>query len=270
MTLLLAIAAILVACGALAIIVLRRRIERGATLRAMHKAAASERQAQERRRAELDYVLSRVDGEIEGIGFVGGSNPARRARYGEIREILQQALSVRSHAFPISGPCADAINGFRGEAGEREVVYNESGDGRWLQVTGDRDLLRWALGELLRNVAHHAGDWSRVSVLAEPTAGGIVLTVRDDGDGLDPAAAARLYSPFTPRSGSSGPGLGLYAVRFALESMGGTIEGRNGEHAGLAHRVRLPHPPEGPYGSATRATVHEGSIPIQRPRQTVG
>lgn len=245
----LAAVVVVLAAGALyAAFRFRKRIERAAVTRAARKAAEAEARRRGRLRGEVDYVLTRVREGIERDAASQPVIPARVARLEELSEVLSRTMAIRLEAFPISGPCAEVIDSLREKAGERDLLYSESGDGRWLQVSGDRPLLRWAVGEILQNTFLHAGDWSRIAILAEPVDGAILVTVRDDGVGLDRPAAARLHAPFTPRSGSPGPGVGLYAVRRIVESFGGSVEARSAPGEGLEHRLRIPHPPTGPYG----------------------
>jgi signal transduction histidine kinase len=248
---------------AVAFLLLRKRVETGALLKAAARAEAAARLRTSRGRAELDYVLERLDRELDHVAHPDGPQGARSARLRELRDVLRQSLVCAAETFPLSGPAAEVIDGFRPTAGERELLYSESGDGRWLQVQGDRMLLRWALGELFTNIALHAGDWSRIAVLAEPVDGAILLTVRDDGRGTDSTTTARLYSPYTPRTGSPGPGLGLYAVRTIVERLGGQVEVRSQSGDGLVHKLRLPTPPSGPYGGMRAPTHHAMAKPPQ-------
>lgn len=150
----------------------------------------------------------------------------------------------------------DRLDAFRATAGDRELLYSESGDGRWLHVMGDRETFAWALGEILANIETHAGGWSRVTVKAEPVRGGVLLTVRDDGPGLEPDRLVVLFHPFAAGPRASGAGLGLFTVREIVESWGGRIEARTAPGAGLLLRILLRHPPEGPYGTATAPPAH--------------
>ena len=226
----------------------KKRVERGSRARAQAKAAQARLLLEGRQRAEADYVLSRIEDEATRARLADAQSPEVLARFEEFRRVLAQTYSPSRIPFPVSGVCAEVIESFRAVAGERDLLYSESGDGRWLHGYGDRALLRWVVHELFANVAQHAGDWTRISVFVEPADGAVVLTVRDDGRGLDSSVAARLYSPFTPRSGSSGVGLGLYLVRRIVETTGGTIEARSTPGQGLLHLLRIPHPPAGPYG----------------------
>jgi len=72
--------------------------------------------------------------------------------------------------------------------------------------------------------------------------GGAVVVVHDDGPGIDPAAAARLFEPFfTTRRG--GTGLGLAIAKNIVEGLGGTIAVSGGAPAGTDVRITLPHAP---------------------------
>ncbi len=239
----------------------KKRIARGARVKAEERAVQARRLLEGRLMAEAEYVLSRIDVNLERLRGDDGPNSGSAARLQEIRSVLLRTFSVHAAPFPVSGACAEVVETLRETLGDRDLLYSESGDGRWLQACGDRALLGWAIRELFTNTAQHARDWTRIAVLAEPVDGAILLSVRDDGQGLDSSLAARLYSPFTPRAGSEGPGLGLYLVRRIVETVGGTVEARSAPGQGLVHRLRLPQPPSGPYGDAgrptPRATAHD-------------
>jgi HPt (histidine-containing phosphotransfer) domain-containing protein len=70
------------------------------------------------------------------------------------------------------------------------------------------------------------------------------LTVRDEGEPIDPADADALFDPFAARPGTPGTGehgaFGLAVVRRLVELMGGEIVCGNGTGAGGAITVTLP------------------------------
>ena len=79
--------------------------------------------------------------------------------------------------------------------------------------------------------------------------GGIVIVVHDDGPGLDPAAAARVFEPFfTTRRG--GTGLGLAIARNIIDGLGGSITISAGAPAGTDVRITLPPSPPRDTGKA--------------------
>jgi signal transduction histidine kinase len=72
--------------------------------------------------------------------------------------------------------------------------------------------------------------------------GGAVIVVHDDGPGIDPGAASRLFEPFfTTRRG--GTGLGLAIARNIVEGLGGSITISGGSPAGTDVRIELPPSP---------------------------
>jgi signal transduction histidine kinase len=70
------------------------------------------------------------------------------------------------------------------------------------------------------------------------TDGGIEIRVSDDGPGISPQIADRLFDPFATTKGS-GTGLGLAISRTIVQSHGGTIGVRAAEPRGCTFYVRL-------------------------------
>jgi len=68
-----------------------------------------------------------------------------------------------------------------------------------------------------------------------------VLSVRDDGQGMDAATKERLFEPFfTTKPVGQGTGLGLSVVHGIVTAHGGTITVHNNPGAGSTFEVRLP------------------------------
>ncbi|NUR90266.1 MAG: HAMP domain-containing histidine kinase, partial [Nonomuraea sp.] len=112
-----------------------------------------------------------------------------------------------------------------------------------LELECDPERVAQVLRILLDNALRHtvAGGHVRVTLEGEP--GAVLLTVSDDGIGLDPRDAGRLLARYGTSSPSPGYGLGLALVREVVDSHHGTIEvdGRPGE--GAAFTIRLPRAP---------------------------
>jgi signal transduction histidine kinase len=115
-------------------------------------------------------------------------------------------------------------------------------------LAGDQDALARLLVNLLDNAVRHAA--SRVCVSVREDDGWAVLTVTDDGPGIPPEDAERVFRRFArlddardrageDRAGEEGAGLGLAIVRSTAEAHGGTVSlGDAGP--GLRAVVRLP------------------------------
>ena len=115
-------------------------------------------------------------------------------------------------------------------------------------LAGDQDALARLLVNLLDNAVRHAA--SRACVSVREDGGWAVLTVTDDGPGIPPEDAERVFRRFArlddararageDSTGEEGAGLGLAIVRSTAEAHGGTVSlGDAGP--GLRAVVRLP------------------------------
>jgi signal transduction histidine kinase len=116
-------------------------------------------------------------------------------------------------------------------------------------VAGDPDALARLLVNLLDNAVRHAASRVCVSVLRD--GGWAVLTVTDDGPGIPPEDAERVFGRFArlddarARTGEDGAGLGLANVRSTAEAHGGTVS-LGDARPGLRAVVRLPLAPSTP------------------------
>lgn len=109
----------------------------------------------------------------------------------------------------------------------------------------DESELRRALINLIDNgmaACREAGRAERVELSASlDAAGGVVLRVSDDGDGVPPANRARIFEPdFSTKS--EGMGLGLAIVDGIVRGHGGSIVLEEGGERGAAFTIRLPGP----------------------------
>lgn len=107
----------------------------------------------------------------------------------------------------------------------------------------------WTLRELSRNLLHNAikhgppGSALQIRLVRDDTHA--VLTVADEGPGIDDALRARLFQPFSAGEATSGSGLGLAICREIVATLGGSIaldnrRGADGGVRGLDSVVRLP------------------------------
>jgi signal transduction histidine kinase len=102
------------------------------------------------------------------------------------------------------------------------------------------EVLESVLGNLLDNARAHAGPGARVRISATATAEAVELTVADDGPGISPANAAKVFDPFfTTARERGGTGLGLPIARALVRAHGGELALRPAAR-GAAFHVRLP------------------------------
>jgi signal transduction histidine kinase len=119
-------------------------------------------------------------------------------------------------------------------------------EGEFDEVAGDESLLRQALLNLARNAAEAcagAAGGGRVLLKGEvaraETSGVQRLRVLDNGPGISPEAASRLFRPFFTTK-ANGTGLGLAVVQKIVVQHGGQVEAENLPEGGAAFIVTLP------------------------------
>lgn len=114
-----------------------------------------------------------------------------------------------------------------------------------VEIAGDADRLRQALGNLLANARLHTPAGTTVTTsLAPAPGGGAVVTVTDDGPGIPDDLQPALFERFTrgDRSRSRGTGstgLGLAIVSAIVGAHGGTVSVESAPGR-TAFRVELP------------------------------
>jgi signal transduction histidine kinase len=104
-----------------------------------------------------------------------------------------------------------------------------------------REQLVQLLLNLVLNAADAVGSGGHIRISAEARADGVVLTVEDDGPGIDPELRDRLFEPFaTTKEPGKGTGLGLAVCRGLVEAVGGSISLDETYVAGARFVLGLP------------------------------
>ena len=102
----------------------------------------------------------------------------------------------------------------------------------------DRDQLLQVLHNLVRNGLEAVRGRGTVRVQAKREAGGVAISVSDDGPGIRGEDLSRVFEPyFTTKDG--GTGLGLAVARRIVEEHGGTIDVASAPGEGATFTVRL-------------------------------
>src|SRR6266540_2355037 len=112
-------------------------------------------------------------------------------------------------------------------------------------LVGDAGRLRQVLDNLLDNTRVHTPNGTPVRVKITREDGELVLTVADEGPGLSPEVASRVFERFyrgdpTRSRGTGGAGLGLSIVSAIVEAHAGKVSATSSNGAGTTFEVRLP------------------------------
>lgn len=103
----------------------------------------------------------------------------------------------------------------------------------------NRDGLARAIGNLVGNACKYAE--SNVTVIAEGNSDGLVVTVDDDGDGIDVEQRERVFEPFSRATDAlPGYGLGLALVRRICRRLNGDVVIDDSPLGGARLKITLP------------------------------
>ncbi len=107
----------------------------------------------------------------------------------------------------------------------------------------DPDKIDQILGNLIENALRHGAGTVTIVVeaaLGIGPGGGAAVSVRDQGEGIAPEFAPRVFRQFWRAKRRGGTGLGLYIVKGLVEAHGGTISVYPAPGGGAEFRFTLP------------------------------
>ena len=203
----------------------------------------------------------RVYSELLTLGWVreeGARRDAARVIEQESRRlghlvdnVLHFARQERGPAPPASEPVAlapllgEVLAGFAplaAAAGTRVVLRADD-----VAAWGERDALRQVVLNLLDNAVKYGPRGQTVVVGAERAGDGVHVWVEDEGPGIAPEDAARVWEPFTRLPATAratvGSGIGLAVVRQLVTAMHGAAAVERGAAGGARIVVTLPNAP---------------------------
>ncbi len=118
-----------------------------------------------------------------------------------------------------------------------------------LMISGNAEMLRHAVENVLRNALRHTPDDGRIGVRLEKKRDFCRLTVEDNGPGVPEAALEQIFRPFfrvdaSRQRASGGAGMGLSISESAVRAHRGRIWAENRKDGGLLVIMELPLEPE--------------------------
>ena len=190
----------------------------------------------------------------EAVLDAGGADPAllreilttlgRRAeslqRFTEAYRELARLPPPRLEPVPVAELAQDMARLFASRWPGVTLAVMVAAEGRWPL---DRDQIGQALWALLQNAAEAAtaahGGGAEVRLALSCDAAGLALSVEDNGPGVAPEQAGRIFRPFQT-SKVEGTGVGLSLARQIAQAHGGTLTVRPGPSA--LFTLQLPRP----------------------------
>jgi signal transduction histidine kinase len=182
---------------------------------------------------EGDPRQKHVDRILKEIGVLGGvvsdfldyarKRPMEKARI-DVHELAEEIASVSQR-----------------EAEAKQVRIGIEVE-RGLGADLDRDSIRRALLNLVKNAVQAAPENGQVTIRARGAGEAVELQVADDGPGIPPEKRDEVFRPFFTTK-QKGTGLGLALVKKAVDAHGGSV--RIEDHPGGGALVTLTLPGRG-------------------------
>lgn len=113
-------------------------------------------------------------------------------------------------------------------------------DDRTVKARVNHEKLLQVFLNLLRNAIQATREGGRIQIGVVAEGSRAVVTVADDGMGIEPAHLKRVWEPFFSTKGEVGTGLGLGICRRIVEEHGGTIQVESKPGEGATFRIELP------------------------------
>jgi two-component system OmpR family sensor kinase len=186
---------------------------------------------------DLELAMRRIEQEAGRMGLL-------------VEELLllarlDEGLPLDKAPVDLAQVAADAVADAHIADPERTIVVEAA---QPVLVLADESRLRQVAANLVMNALQHAGPQAHVAVSARAQDGWAVLEVKDDGVGMPPEVAKRVFEPFFQASdeadGSAGDGattgLGLAIAAGIAQAHGGSIMLETAPGQGASFVVRLP------------------------------
>jgi signal transduction histidine kinase len=159
----------------------------------------------------------------------------------DVSRIESGRMEVHRELVDIPGRVRRIIAG-RVAAGEPEDRYRLEVIGDLPDTWLDADKVDQILGNLVENAVRHGAGI--VTVVVERTRIGsdqaVAVSVRDQGEGIPPEMAHRVFRQFWRGKRRGGTGLGLYIVKGLVEALGGDITVGRAPDGGAEFRFTVP------------------------------
>ena len=191
---------------------------------------------------QVDHLVRLVDDLLDVSRITRGKVELDKARL-ELAQVIASAIEIasplferRRHALTVDVPAG-------------------------LQLEGDRTRLTQIFANLLTNASKYTPERGTIAVRAWRDGDELVVSVRDNGAGIDAVLLPRIFELFTqgPRPidrSEGGLGIGLTLVKSLTALHGGRVEARSdGPGHGSEFVVRLPAATEAPVAEPAGSTL---------------
>lgn len=186
---------------------------------------------------DVEMLMSRIESESRRMGLL-------------VEDLLLLARldaqrPLERHRVDLLALATDAVHDAQSIAPRRRIRMEVFDGPGTPEVLGDEARLRQVLSNLVANALQHTPEDAGVTVRVGTDADHTVLEVRDEGPGMRPEDAQRIFERFyradsSRARASGGTGLGLSIVDSLVYAHGGRVTVTTAPGQGCCFRVSLP------------------------------
>ena len=162
----------------------------------------------------------------------------------DVSRMIQGRVSLTVTPLDLRSIVGASVETLRPAAVAKGIVVNVEAADDVLPVIGDELRLQQVVWNLLTNALKYTPRGGHLTITTGIDGGRAVVSVRDDGEGIDPSFLPHLFEPFrqgASKTMRSGLGLGLAIVKRLVDLHGGRIEAQSeGVGQGSVFKVSLP------------------------------
>ena len=186
---------------------------------------------------DVEMLMSRIESESRRMGLLV-DDLLLLARLDAQRPLERRRVDLLALA-------SDAVHDAQSIAPRRRITMEVVDGPGTPEVLGDEARLRQVLGNLMANAVQHTPDTSPITVRVGTAGDDAVLEVADQGPGMTPEDAQRVFERFyrtdsSRARASGGTGLGLSIVDSLVYAHGGRVTVTTAPGQGCCFRVSLP------------------------------
>jgi CheY-like chemotaxis protein len=164
----------------------------------------------------------------------------------DVARISRGKIDLRKEVVDLATAVHQAVQTARPMIEERRHRFTVSLPDEPIRLSADPTRIEQVLWNLLTNAAKYTDPGGDIRLSVEPGEGDVVIRVRDNGIGIEPAMLPKLFQMFVQvgehrEHAQGGLGIGLGLVRTLVEMHGGTISAHSeGPGTGSEFVLRLP------------------------------
>ena len=161
-----------------------------------------------------------------------------------VERLSEGQMQLKREPFPLGGlllPCIDRVR----PLAERKQIEIAAPSDSGVHLTGDRELMEYAIYNLLTNAIKYSSAGTHVTVTSDFDGKTLRLSVRDQGMGMDEQELASIFRKFyrtrkAEASGEVGTGIGLSIVDQIVTTHGGRMEVTSAPGVGSCFTMVIP------------------------------